>query len=67
MSSNTLSFRAPARRRASVVMRVPAEQPLQALSTPGEARSRRAALHEIADHASPSVRGDFRIFALGNR
>lgn len=67
MSSNTLSFRAPIRGRSRLAMRVPAERPVERLPQPSEAPARRSALHEVADQASPSVHGGFRIFALGNR
>lgn len=66
MSSNTLTFRAPIRGR-SLVMRIPAERRVEQLPEPSEAPARRSALHAVADQASPSVRGDFRVFALGNR
>ncbi|MBW3659411.1 MAG: hypothetical protein KY457_12285 [Actinobacteria bacterium] len=68
MSTDTLPFRAPVRPRSRVALRVPAEQPVRdGLPADGEPRPRRGALHAVADQASPSVRGDFRVFALGNR
>lgn len=68
MSTDTLPFRAPVRTRSRVVLRVPAEQPARdELPWGREPKPRRSALHAVAEQASPSVRGDFRIFALGNR
>ncbi|MBW3619280.1 MAG: hypothetical protein KY461_03485 [Actinobacteria bacterium] len=68
MSTDTLPFRALVRTRSRVSLRVRAEQPARdELPAGGEAEPRRGALHGVAEHASPSVRGDFRIFALGNR